>query len=620
MGAKDLMDVLHRTVPGVSFSTDISGIRGFQVRGAPAFNTVLLMINSHPVNRTYGGDWPLTYDDLIIENIKRIEVIRGPGSAVYGANAFHGVINVITKEADDIDGLELIARGGSWDTQQYNLLCGKSFSDLEVAFDFNFFKTHGFRGYIEEDFQSTVMDPLFGSSASLAPGRTQGDREKYDAALTLKYRGFKFDGKYVDREWDAPVTIWATLSNNRIYSIKDYYLTLSYETRIWEGLDFYGKVYRNKNEFTFNGQIFPPGFVGLSPTGPAIWPDGLINKGGDEGSRTGIEIQTTYKMSESNTVVVGATYEHQKAEDLSLRANWLPTPDPNVIIPLPSVQKWPEAIADEHLMDEETRNLKAVFFEDVWDITDDLRLTLGARYDHYDDFGDHFSPRAGLTWEYMKGYDLKLLYGHAFRAPSFQEFYHPTSGNPDLDPEKIDTYEISLGAEFTSSFNGRVTYYYRKAKDDIIFVFPGINENLGTFRDQGLELEMRYDFGRGTYLAGNYNYQDWKDEPSPFPKHTGKVMANIRLSRHLNFYADCYLEDGWERWMPDDTRDDPSGYEIVNVTLIAKKFLKGYKGLELRGSVYNLFDEDYTFSTGPELPNDLPMPDRHYLFEVKYKF
>jgi iron complex outermembrane receptor protein len=328
-------------------------------------------------------------------------------------------------------------------------------------------------------------------------------------------------------------------------------------------------------------------------------------------------------MSDSNTVVVGATYEHQRAEDLTPSANYLLTDDPFVFIPLPSVQKWPDDIADEYFIDEETRNFKAVFLEDVWDITEDLRLTLGARYDHYDDFGGHFSPRAGLTWEYMKGYDLKLLYGHAFRAPSFLEFYQPALGNSDLDPEKIDTYEISLGAEFTRNFNSRITYYYREADDLIIAsseVLPYIFVNQGVSRDQGLELEMRYDFGRGTYLAGNYNYQDWKtDEPLAAAKHSGKVMANIRLSRYLNFYADCYLVDGFER-EPGDTRDDPSGYGIVNATLIAMKFLKGYKGLELRGSVYNLLDKDYTSPWSPELPNDIPMPDRHYLFEVKYKF
>ena len=70
-----------------------------------------------------------------------------------------------------------------------------------------------------------------------------------------------------------------------------------------------------------------------------------------------------------------------------------------------------------------------------------------------------------------------------------------------------------------------------------------------------------------------------------------------------------------------DKRDDMSGYAIVNTTLIAKKFLKGYENLELRGSVYNLFDKDYASPLGKmQLPEDTPMPGRNFLVEVKYKF
>ena len=97
-------------------------------------------------------------------------------------------------------------------------------------------------------------------------------------------------------------------------------------------------------------------------------------------------------------------------------------------------------------------------------------------------------------------------------------------------------------------------------------------------------------------------------------------MANIRLSRYLNFYADCRFQDAYKRYFPGDTRDDVSGYGIVNATLIAKKFLKGYEGLELRGSVYNLLDKEYSQSKSPDLPNDWPMPDRHYLLELRYTF
>jgi len=152
---------------------------------------------------------------------------------------------------------------------------------------------------------------------------------------------------------------------------------------------------------------------------------------------------------------------------------------------------------------------------------------------------------------------------------------------------------------------------------------PGFfhHENFSTMRTEGLEVEMQYDFGRGTNLAANYTYITYKKRILwMVPRHLGNIIANIRLSRYLNVYAACPFEDGWRR-QRGDNRKDMSGYAIVNATLIAKKFLKAYEGLEMRGSVYNLFDKDYTSPVGvSQLPDDTPMPGRSFMVEVKYKF
>jgi outer membrane receptor protein involved in Fe transport len=97
------------------------------------------------------------------------------------------------------------------------------------------------------------------------------------------------------------------------------------------------------------------------------------------------------------------------------------------------------------------------------------------------------------------------------------------------------------------------------------------------------------------------------------------VIANIRLSRYLNLNVSCHIEDGFRRNVG-DSRDDMAGYAVVNTTLIAKKFLKGYENLEVRGSIYNLFDKDYTSPEDPSLPDDMPQPGRNFFIEVKYKF
>jgi iron complex outermembrane receptor protein len=462
------------------------------------------------------------------------------------------------------------------------------------------------------------------TDASLAPERMKGDDEKYDASLNLKYKGLKFDGKYVDRERDLPVGLYPILNHKSIGSYTDYYLNLSYERTLLEGLDLLAKVYRNHNGYEPDYQFTPPGAAYLTPLLiPVVMPDGGKWKGTFKNNRTGFEIQPTYKIGESNIMVAGITYEEMKQYDFRAQGNFISTGSPFVIIPLPRVMNVPETYVGRNVK----RNFKAFFIEDIWDITEDLRLTMGARYDDYSDFGDSFNPRVGLTWEFIKGYDLKLLYGSAFRAPSFAELYDGLTGNPDLDPEEVDTYQVSLGAEVTPACNGRITWYQNRIKDAIDpEMKSGVNflrsTNYSTMKSQGLELEMRYDLGRGSYLALNYTNQISLKRMFQWfvPRHAGNIMANFRLSRYLNLYTSCHFEDGFKRQRKDN-RDDMSGYAIFNATLIAQKFLKGYEGLELRASVYNLLDKDYSSPAGNrELPQDIPRPGRNFLVEAKYKF
>lgn len=623
MGARNLADVLQ-TIPGMNCYYHYTGTYGVFTRGLLDTGSarLLIMINSHSLNENFTGGATWTHDTLMLDNVKRIEVIRGPASALYGANAFAGVINLITKDGEDVDGWELTTRGGSFDTQQYNLLYGKTFNDLDILFNYNYFNTHGFNGHVNEDLQ-TSLDRVFFTHASLAPGRMKSDDEKYDASLNVKYKGFKLDWKYVDRERSSPVGITPVLNNKSIASLVDYYLNLSYETTLWEGFDILGKVYRNHNGYKPDYQLYPPGTAQLTPwLIPVIMPKGVNIMAEMKNNRTGFEIQPTYKISESNTMVAGITYEEMKQYDVRVRANHLSTSSPYFIIPLPRMMNLPETQAGKSVK----RNFKAFFIEDIWDITEDIRLTAGIRYDDYSDFGDSFNPRVGLTWEFIKGYDLKLLYGSAFRAPSFGQLYDAALGDPDLDPEEVDTYEISIGAEVTPFLSGRLTWYQNWIKDTIApkMDYPDYvrNVNRGKMRTEGMEMEMRYDLGRGSYLALNYTNQLFVKRMYQWfvPRHTGNIMANIRLSRYLNLYTSCHFEDGFRR-QRGDNRDDMSGYAIINTTLIAQKLLKGYEGLELRASVYNLFDKDYTSPAGnQELPQDIPRPGRNFMVEMKYTF
>lgn len=193
MGARNVFDVLDK-IPG--FSTSWNQIKGVvNVRGVQTDHAekVLLMIDGVRIRDSYTGSPTFLFgEDLMVENIKRIEVVRGPGSALYGASAFVGVINIITKDPEDFgdDNMVASATVGSFGTQQYTVLFAHNKSDFKVSGHLNYLDTDGERPWIEEDALSN--HPVLNPSASLAPGKAQGFDEKIDVGLKLKYKDFSF--------------------------------------------------------------------------------------------------------------------------------------------------------------------------------------------------------------------------------------------------------------------------------------------------------------------------------------------------------------------------------------------------------------------------------------------
>ncbi|MCK9398120.1 MAG: TonB-dependent receptor plug domain-containing protein, partial [Methylobacter sp.] len=177
IGARNLIDVL-RLVPGIGITQSQLGVREIEVRGVKtlASEKVQVMLNGHPLDHNLqnaGSTW--VYDDLPVDTIKRVEVVRGPGSALYGANAFLAVINIITQNAKDLNGVQTSAGWGSFDTQQYRASWGKQFNNsAEAALHFNFTDTNGISSQIPADSLSVK-----GLNSS-APGKSQLTECRYD--------------------------------------------------------------------------------------------------------------------------------------------------------------------------------------------------------------------------------------------------------------------------------------------------------------------------------------------------------------------------------------------------------------------------------------------------------
>ena len=205
----------------------IYSFRGIATKYNPQ---VLMLVNGIPITNVFWGDRSQIWGGMPLENVARIEVIRGPGSALYGADAFSGVINVITKTAADIKGTETGVRAGSFNSRDAWIQHGGKLGALDAAFYLRAGNTDGQKGIIQQDAQSAWDASTSGHNASLAPGPISAERKAIDARTDLSYDAWRFRAAYQKREVGVGAGLAGSLDPNaRVHSSR-LYLDLSYDT------------------------------------------------------------------------------------------------------------------------------------------------------------------------------------------------------------------------------------------------------------------------------------------------------------------------------------------------------------------------------------------------------
>jgi len=612
MGARNLLDILRR-VPGigVNIASAPPVVRSVAVRGIKTLYSekILVMMDGHRLNDIGNATAILDYGDLSVENIKRVEVIRGPGSALYGAGAFLGVVNIVTKEADDINGLQVTAGGGRFDTEHYNVLFGHPGEKIKVSGYLDYLNTDGPSSFIGQD--------AIGNS-----GDTLNWQEKAELGFNISYNDFTLRGLYHTNENGPYIGVAGALNDDSVLRYGNGgYLDLSFRKAFANNINITARAYGDYFKIDNYFEILPEGFPGF--------PEGMIGHPQTKERILGSEVSLDYGISD-HLLTFGVMYENERLYDVRHETNY----NPLEVVPTPLEPPGPvQDVSDwANFNEDSTRGVWAVYLQDVWSLSETASLTAGVRNDRYSDIGGSINPRLGFVWEFLENMSLKLLYGSAFRAPSFTELHQKNNpsnvGNPDLKPEEIKTYEVGLEKRFIindSFWTFRVNYFHNSI-DDLIIIdttsVPPQDINGGSAKVDGVEAELLFDFSRDLYGYLNYSYQDPRDG------ETDKRLPDVPSSRAnagINFVPWRYLNANINvSWVGDRPRaeGDPRGAlssnTLVDLTLIAKNF---YKKLEVRGSVYNLFDEDYR-DPCPDLsvPDDYPTNERMFILELRYLF
>lgn len=612
MGARNLLDVL-RMVPGIGISTTEYGSNMIEMRGIrTAFNEkILLMIDGHSMNKTSSGSGLyLLADTLPVENIRQVEVVRGPGSALYGSNAFMATINIITRDADDIDRLEAKIGGGSFDTFTGNLTGAAEYGDnLRVSGSTGYFRTNGPRLRVESDV-------LRSTAFSEAPGSPNLNAEQTEGFLKVVYGDLSFRGHYlgVKKGFFIGMGYALTSETQNYYDTDNYWGELAYSRKIATTLSATLKLSYDHYQQQPYVKSLPDGFNDS-------FPEGKIGRPLVQDQSINAEVQLDWDPFPGNHVIAGVVSESLKQYDVHRIANF----DPLTGAYLGSLQE----VANWNKNAE--RQTTSLYLQNEWRLLDQVAVTAGVRYDDYSDFGDAVNPRAGLVWSILDNTDLKLLYGQAFRAPSFIEMYNintvSNAGNPDLKPERIETWEAGVAARFSRAFNLDLNYFY-SAIDDLITrdatATPARYINAGKAVTQGMELGLHGAFDLLQWKT-SYAWQDPRDDVTgrrlaDVPSNRATASLNYALTQYLNLYTGLI----WTGPRPRDAGDirpEMPDYTTVDMAVTAHDFLQG---LELQVALFNLFDKRYsdpdTSGAALKIPGDFPREGISAQANLLYKF
>lgn len=632
IGATELNEVLE-TVPGMHVGVSAVGYRPiYSIRGIHTQTNpqILILINGISIKNVFdgqlGGDW----GRMPVTGISRIEIIRGPGSALYGADAFSGVINIITKSADDVHGLELGARGGSFDRNDQYLQWGGNLGEFNAYFYLERSHSDGPHRHIDADAQTT-LDGSFSPfpPASLAPGPVSLNLDNTEARADISRGYWRLRGGFQEVN-DGGVGVGAsqTLDPAGHGDGRRLNADLTYDNpRFGNNLGLTGTLsYYNVENLT-RLQLFPPGAFG------GAFPDGVLGNPDVYERHYRGELSALYTGIARHRLRLGGGYRKEDLYRVEESRNYtlvdLGAPFGTVPFPLGGLVDVTDLAA---FVREENRTVAYAFAQDEWNFRRDWTLTTGVRVDDYSDFGATVNPRLALVWQTSYALTTKLLYGRAFRAPSFQELYavnNPANlGNSSLDPETIDTWEFGLDWDAGRGLRAAVNVFYYKMDDIIRFAAAGggtsvTAQNTGRQTGYGLEAELAWQAARRLRLSGNYAYQKSTDEAADTdvgfaPTHLAYLRADWMFTPQWSVSGQTTGVFDRKR-PPGDNRPKIDDYVAFDLTLRGQRLFGNDWGMRL--SARNLFDADVREPSASSLiPNDLPMAGRNVFLELSKAF
>ena len=552
------LDVVRQGGPGQTASVFL--------RGGNSSHT-LVLIDGIEVNDPSTPARFFDFAAIPVDNIERVEILRGPGSPLYGSDAIGGVINIITRRSTGPTSGSVAVEAGSFRTHEEKISLRGGGDLFSYSLAGSFFDSEGISAAREED-GNTEEDGHERSSLAARIGLTPNET----LALDLFYR-------YLDTETDLDNFggAFGDDPNNR-YQAQSDYARLQAELDLMEtawvqtlgvSLTDYDRTNRN----------------GTDAAHPVDTVDSRF-----EGRLWKVDWQHNLALTADDTLVLGVEHEEEAAESRDLRTfRDFFTGEPTTLLTEFS---------------EKRARTTGYFLENQLQPSEGTSLTAGLRLDDHSRFGSHTTWRVTGSYRFpATATRFMASYGTGFKAPSLYQLFS-RFGDPDLDPETSRGWDIGFRQPlYDDKVRFGATYFQNDFEDLIDYDFAAnAFRNVGEAHSRGVELTLQISPGEGLDIAAAYTYTDTEDEATGEqllrrPRNKGSLSLSYEWSDRLTGLLEVlYVGEREDTVFPDIVTLD--SYTLVN---LAARLPLG-EHLELTGRIENLFDENYQEVSGYGTP------------------
>lgn len=534
---------------------------------------VLVLVDGKRVNIDMGTMSRASYDlnqmpDVSL--IERIEVVKGHGGALYGSDAVGGVINIITKKMDHSYGKVSMGFGShqARDAKaMYTIKEGKT-GVMVAASKYK----QGYHEYKDAKTEANKRWPVASTYENEKVSVKLSQELSETSNLELGYDFSKFEG----------VRSYSTKAKSASFSNKktnDFYA--KYDWTVNDKDQGFIQLYRNKYDYYNAGDMYE--------------------------TDTGFEAQQNITLSDNNRLVVGASYRKAKALNATSYTA------------------------------EKSINNKAVFVSDQWEFAPSWTLDAGVRYDKHSTAGSKTTWSAGLNKKFDENSHAYFNWGQVFKAPTLDDLYYysvmewgsykyENYGNPNLKPEKGDTWTIGYGTKIADKTSVNISYFQSKLEDaidwDTTYSNNGsvsIARNVDKQKKNGMELSVGHELNDNWNLEASYTYIRVKnnDNGSGYVRDANYIpnMYRFGVRYHDDLWnADLFLRGG--------SGADKSAYvDSKYMTLDMSVAYKATKDLSFYAKGYNLFNKAYAESAGVNGGTYIyPAQGRRFIIGAEYTF